>query len=830
MRKANGNPAGTGKYRRLPGPTAGGYITAGVRFSSDGTAVAGGDAFGAWLLKPGDTEWTTLYEAGRLPAATLSAYRPWGNPHPNSSYVDGESNGNYAIAIAWSNSNYIYMTYDADLYVSSNKGATFTKMGGPYQAHSSGGAPMSGRAPEWKMVVDPQNPLVMMFGPQEGKIVYTTDGLTLTEMVVPAGTAIGSTPAVHYVAVDPTSPIVGGIHQGWYYTVEGTGVYQSTAGPGGPYTLMAGSPTTFNGMLFDSGGNLWVIPHGFSIVTLNKLPSGSSTWGTVAVPSSGGQSYAGLAINPSNNLQIVLADDNGTLHKSEDGGATWADWPGGPSGLVRVHRTAIGWMTDGTKANWIIPSGMEFNPLDGTLWAGGGIGTFSVSLPATPASHWVWNEHAVNQDMLIVNHIISPPGYDAHVAVWDQGIFRVTDDKRAVSPHTFIDPANGFGAAWTLDYAPSPDYGYLFGRLSNFSYGAGWSGDGGVTWNKFTGTHPFGTGLYGGKLVAASKDDLYDFPSNNVPPAESHDRGATWTWLSGMPGFENRGKATLGTGNSQLIFYSKNPWMGTATSVVVNASGTASVSVSGNTITVTPGTGADTATAVAAQINADASASALVTASAGGTGGGVVITGTANLSYESGFGFSYYYTTAQYAATDKTNGDLYLVNYGGATNPSQEGTYKRTKAGVWTKLLNTMPGGLDVSDSPALYAVHNQTGHLFFWTGHAGHALYRTTDGGVTWTAVPNTDKITAFSSGKEAPGKSYPSLYFHGNLSGVEAIWRSDDNAATWVQHGPQFPGNQIQMATVLEADKNVYGRVYLGLQGNGVLLGDYDDTVTLA
>ncbi|GAA4135189.1 xyloglucanase [Actinomadura keratinilytica] len=99
--------------------------------------------------------------------------------------------------------------------------------------------------------------------------------------------------------------------------------------------------------------------------------------------------------------------------------------------------------------------------------------------------------------------------------------------------------------------------------------------------------------------------------------------------------------------------------------------------------------------------------------------------------------------------------------------------------------------------------------------------LYRSTDSGASFTRVPAVAKAVNIGFGKAAPGRSYQALYLVGTVGGVTGVFRSDDTGATWVrvnddQH--QY-GN---MGEALTGDPRVYGRVYLGTNGRGIVYGD--------
>ncbi len=103
----------------------------------------------------------------------------------------------------------------------------------------------------------------------------------------------------------------------------------------------------------------------------------------------------------------------------------------------------------------------------------------------------------------------------------------------------------------------------------------------------------------------------------------------------------------------------------------------------------------------------------------------------------------------------------------------------------------------------------------------SGGNLYRSADAGVTFTRLTTNITITNFALSKAASNHASPALFVTGTLAGVQAIFRSDDSGITWLrinddQH--QFGGTP----TVIAADPRIFGRLYIGMNGRGILYGD--------
>jgi hypothetical protein len=117
-----------------------------------------------------------------------------------------------------------------------------------------------------------------------------------------------------------------------------------------------------------------------------------------------------------------------------------------------------------------------------------------------------------------------------------------------------------------------------------------------------------------------------------------------------------------------------------------------------------------------------------------------------------------------------------------------------------------------------LLAVPNRSGDL--WLISQGR-LFHSLDGGNSFLAVPNDLSIARLSFGKPAPGRDYPTLYAIATLGDLVAIWRSEDRGTTWIrindaehEYGRRF--------RCIAGDMRIYGRVYVGTDGRGIIYGD--------
>ncbi|MGC2638320.1 MAG: hypothetical protein WA294_14145 [Acidobacteriaceae bacterium] len=108
------------------------------------------------------------------------------------------------------------------------------------------------------------------------------------------------------------------------------------------------------------------------------------------------------------------------------------------------------------------------------------------------------------------------------------------------------------------------------------------------------------------------------------------------------------------------------------------------------------------------------------------------------------------------------------------------------------------------------------------WIPLGSNGLWHSTDAGVTWTQAANAPYANSVAVGAASPWTGQEAVFLYGEAapSDAMAIYRSDDNGKTWVRVNDD--AHQYGGPTLIQADPRVYGRVYLGMNGRGIIYGD--------
>ncbi len=117
----------------------------------------------------------------------------------------------------------------------------------------------------------------------------------------------------------------------------------------------------------------------------------------------------------------------------------------------------------------------------------------------------------------------------------------------------------------------------------------------------------------------------------------------------------------------------------------------------------------------------------------------------------------------------------------------------------------------------SIHPVPGRRGNVWLTTGKG---LYVSTDGGKDFDTIDSVQESYGLGFGKPAPGRTFPTVYLAGKVEGKKGYFRSEDGGDTWLRINDDQ--HQYGSCNIIEGDPRVYGRVYLGTPGRGIMVGE--------
>jgi xyloglucan-specific exo-beta-1,4-glucanase len=122
-------------------------------------------------------------------------------------------------------------------------------------------------------------------------------------------------------------------------------------------------------------------------------------------------------------------------------------------------------------------------------------------------------------------------------------------------------------------------------------------------------------------------------------------------------------------------------------------------------------------------------------------------------------------------------------------------------------------------------AVAGREGHI--WLAGLAGGLWRSTNSGTSFTQVAGVEEADNIGFGKAAPGQTYPAIYSSAKAGGIRGIFRSDNEGATWVRINDDLH-QYAWTGKCITGDPRIYGRVYVGTNGRGIIYGDINASLS--
>lgn len=807
MLNAEGNLIGSFHAWDLPTP-AGGFCT-GLDISADGTRmIHWTDSWQGFIRDAGEPRWRQMFRTDTVAPADQT---PGDDPG-----VQTDQSGGFAGRIAPSNKDIIYQAWYF-LWKSIDGGASWQRTGLPGKEMNSNEQTDGIRRHSRALDVHPTDPDTLIVGTNNDGVYYSTDGGDNFTTITGLGTVTG--PYKFLVAFDPGNP-------NYVYThAWGHGLYRSTTGVSGAFTLMPGSPTVASCLVVSPAGRIFVVSYHSGTNRLHRCDRGSTTWTNVA----GSSTCDAVAIDPFDEDHWVVTEENGGfIAQTYDAGATWKFANRNP--VPPLYE--LEWVRGDGEVDWfsnrsskpMYPAQPLFDPVvPNKLWITEGIGVCWTILPAegvemTNENPLVVHDYSYGNQQLIPMEFTSSPGNPLIAHFWDKPHWPITDRHAKSVMWSYPVNEDGFGegtvtVGYAADYA-SDDPDFLVSVVGQGSNRSGYSEDGGRTWHQFLNI-PAGIG---GWVACSTRNNFIYTWSNNGPAYYTLDGGATFNLVN----FGGYSPVTHWCGayyiSRQNITADKEV-PGTFYALMHNMirDFTATIDIPTSTLThvdhgyvannrirlTTTGalpTGLSTGVDYFVR-NPTADTFQLAT-----TSGGTPITLSGSQS-----GIHTVVPQADYLGRDIAG--VWKTTDGGVNWTQQfEGCIQRvfghpsgSGSQAWQARFQCVPG----------YA--NEIVYADCEGNNANNDLLWSVDGGVTWTPFSYVKNVRSWSFGKAAPGQSRPAIYATCTVGGVTGLYASFDWLATSPQLIAQDPDNWIGTPSPVGGDLNIFGAVAFGRRGNG-------------
>jgi hypothetical protein len=521
------------------------------------TKVIRTDTYGAYIYdaalpNPGHAggmgAWRQLMTSSSFPVKANAPYQP----------VNGGAV--YEIRIAPSNTSHLYMMTNGLLYISLNKGMTWTQAN-LAQTLTNGGDQITETFGPY-IAIDPKNENIAIVGTANSGAFYTTNGgnsfTQISGLCTPASPP-GSTTGQgggYIPAFDPSS---GGTTStlGVYLTCWGTGIYHSATGVSGTFSLVGGTgmPTRFTHMDVDNSGIVYTAYTDCGGVNGAFQKFSNGTWQTITT-TLGAKQIGMFALDRNSTHMIAGACGSVTSYYN---GSRWSA-PASPT----LTSNDIPWLNHGLVNGTFAGSTMVFDPArSNTLFYAEGIGV-AYSNPTTSTT-LAWNDISAGIEQLVPRGGVSPPGGNPVIAFMDRPVFTITDPTTFPTDHglNYTNPRSRLQEGYSVDYA-SANTSFivvLAQALMDCCSTTGYSTNGGGDGSPGNWTTPFAGysaitdfvdngGLYHGGAITAASSTCVVIAVGNGSIAAARAASGLWQWngktwssptITGIPNTGNPG-------------------------------------------------------------------------------------------------------------------------------------------------------------------------------------------------------------------------------------------------------------------------------------------------
>jgi hypothetical protein len=175
-----------------------------------------------------------------------------------------------------------------------------------------------------------------------------------------------------------------------------------------------------------------------------------------------------------------------------------------------------------------------------------------------------------------------------------------------------------------------------------------------------------------------------------------------------------------------------------------------------------------------------------------------------------------------YLARTSITADRVLANTFYLQDPNS-GVYRTSDGGVtWSKVFSGQPSDWSYWNAK-IEAVPGSAGELYFSSGPQAtlQPFMHSKDGGASWQAVTGV-QASAFGYGAPATAGGPATVYVVGAVNGVKGIFYSADAAKSWTKIGER-PTDSLDSIKTISGDMDKFGLVYVGFGGSGYAYVDF-------
>ncbi len=563
-----------------------------------------------------------------------------------------------------------------------------------------------------------------------------------------------------------------------------------------------------------------------------KSTNSATSWSQVAAFPVNGDATYGLSYvmilpggNPGAGAETIfvgveaMASGNSNLYRSTNAGASWTLVPGGPTNMITPHADL------GTDGNlWMVYDSGGYGPngiTTGQIWKlnTGTLAWTHVTLPNPAAGSGGYG--GISVDAQNAQHVV------VTTLDWWGGPDHIYATTNGGTSWSIIGNVQNSWDGYAAPFAVYNNNGAIWTRFcSTYDGGAGWQGD--IRIDPFNSGHAIyttGGGVWDSSNITAAtqpagvtwtfKDyGLEETAVTDMMPSAAG--GVFFSAFGDISGMRHTNLTQSPAGgmycnpsftNTTGIDYAES---GPATMVRVGNSGTASTDGAYSTNNGTSWT------PFAAMPVGYGTANEMQSVAISANGANIVavpVNGYGTPSYSTNLGASWTacagLPNGSQIASDRVNSNIFYATSGTTLYVSTNGGSSFASAGTFT-------GG----GRPR--AVFGIAGEVWVPAGNSG--LYRFTNvglGAVTTTKIANVSSAAAVGFGKAASGYTHPAVYGVGTVSGTYGFFRCDDGVGTtWTRINDN--NHQFGAVGFASGDETVYGRMYVGTNGRGILYGD--------